>query len=167
MAGVSVRPFHPYNSTRHFPRGRGSRPNSRPVNCTRIEKVYLNSRLLEHRPPPNLVSGRPINYAFSHCSRNEQQHRRLDPARGCPPGVPPLPPRYRRDPEWGEKRNEDKEGGRKEATKARERIENKKRRRRRKKNLSNDGCLPRWPPPSFRSETMGLYIVRHMRAKSY
>lgn len=74
MAAESVRPFHPYNSTDTFlgdvDRGR----TLAPVNCTRIEKVYLNSRLLTEPAHPRISPGRPINYAFSRCSRNERSN---------------------------------------------------------------------------------------------
>lgn len=140
MAAESVRPFHPYNSTDTFLGDVNRGRTLAPVNCTRIEKVYLNSRLLTEPAHPRISPGRPINYAFSRCSRNERSNvgfRSRLPAR-CFSSSSQISTR----PAMGEKDEKNEEIEREEEEKG----QGKKKR---KKRISPNGCLPRWPPPPF------------------
>lgn len=112
-----------------------------PVNCTRIEKVYLNSRLLTP-PHPRISSGRPINYAFSHCSRNEQSNRWIPLAAARQVFLLFLPD-IDADPEWrGEGKKDEKKEDRKGEDGGEKRGNERRRGRRR---ISRNGCL--LPPP--------------------
>lgn len=81
----------------------------------------------------------------------------MDSARGCPPGVSPLPPRYRRDGGKRRKERRDRKGGGRKGARKEEEEE-------KEESLQTGaflvGPLLRFASsPSRGPETMGLYIV--------
>lgn len=135
-----------------------------PVNCTRIEKVYLNSRLLTELAHPRISSGRPINYAFSHCSRNERSNP-LDSASRLPARCFSSSSQISTRPGMGKKAKRTKierggGGDGKKRGRGNERRRGRRRRKRRRRISSTGAFLVVGPLPRFVSPLVAFTALK-------